>query len=250
MTGQVREGVGTAYKLNEVSMNGDTGAFRIRDILATKGADGKYPARELGASVAGVILKMRWRLYKYVEDADGRGNSISTTEFDNKISDQVIVFPSKDRGIAINMKERYALGMQRVLYVYLPTEHEVVRLFVKATGLSSDKNPNKEKGLFEYVDEFNKTNTMMDEFITTFSGVHREHPQNPRKNHYGMTFTIGRQLTDTEQEKVLTLIQEVHDKTTAAKMPVEAPKPVAENDLDIETESTAVETPNPEDIPF
>jgi hypothetical protein len=64
-----------------------------------------------------------------------------------------------------------------------------------------------------------------------------------------MTFSAGRQLSESELEKVAGMIDEVHEKTTGAKMPVEAPKAVSEDDVELESDETKVE-PNPDEIPF
>ena len=153
MTGQHAGERTPTYKLNEVTMSGDDGSFRMRQVLSEKGEDGRYPTKDLGKELNGVILKMRWRFFRFEEETQ----SLSSTEYDNKNTDQITVFPSKEKGLAFAMKEKYGLSTQRVVYLYMPSEKQVVRLIVKASALSGDKNPNKEMGLFEYIDDLNST---------------------------------------------------------------------------------------------
>jgi hypothetical protein len=228
-----------AYKLNEIKFNGDTGEYVLRKVLSEKGEDGKYPTQELGKTIRGVILKMRWRLAKYEENKP----SILTSEYDSKSKDTVVVFGSGEKGNAAAIKERYALSSQRVLYIYIPGKNEIMRLIVKASALSGDKNPNKEMGLFEYVDSFNQENDFMHEYVTVFSGVKREDP-NPRKNYFAMTFATGDHLAPEQIEKIVGLVKEVHEKTTGSAFAENYdPKPET---VDLATE----EGINVDDIPF
>lgn len=93
------------YKLNEVTMSGDTGEFIFKDILSGKGEDGKYKQRVLGNELEVVFLKLRWKLTKY-EEVNGSGTFTSSTEYDDKHTDTVTIFPNKDKGLAINMKDK------------------------------------------------------------------------------------------------------------------------------------------------
>ena len=63
---------------------------------------------------------------------------------------------------------------QRVLHTYVPGLNQTVRIIVKASGLSADKNPNAEFGLFEYMDSFNNEGTYLHEYLTEFTPVWRE----------------------------------------------------------------------------
>ena len=210
MSGQESGEKTVFYKLNEVTMSGDDGKFRLREVLAEKNADGKYNIEDLGETIDGVILKMRWKLSRYDEPNKTFYNS---TEYDSKWTDEVMVFPPRDRGSVEGMKEKHKLATQRVLYFYMPKKKQIVRLIVKASALSSEKNPKGEVGLFDYIDEFNETDTLVSDFITTAGSVYRENLENKRKNHYAMHFKNGRPLTDSEKEKVEAMMIEVSEKT-------------------------------------
>ena len=163
-TGQTSERI-PAYKLNEVRMNGDDGTFSLVELLSPKNADtGKIQFSEARSAVDGVILKMRWKLSKFKEGEP----SLNTSKYDNKSKDKVVLFGTNERGIAQNIKERFALTTQRVLYVYMPKQGEVVRLIVKPSGFSR-KNPNDPAGLFDFQNDHEKASTYIHKFWTTFS---------------------------------------------------------------------------------
>jgi hypothetical protein len=252
LTGQAGTGDRVpAFKLNEIKMSGDTGEFSLREILGTKGEDGRYPVKELGKVVRGVILKMRWRLTRYEEQSDGKGGKTSTTwmtsEFDNKSADKVVLFNNNEKGIAADIKVKHALGSQRVLYVYVPGLNQTVRLVVKASGLSGDKNPNSELGLFEYVDSFDMpAREYLHEYLTEFTGVYREDKTNPRKSYWAMTFKRGKEIETENKVKIIDMIKEVHEKVGTKFADTYTP-PVAAEGIEYPQQDDAI---NPDDIPF
>ena len=165
MTGQAGgASAGQAYKLKEARLNGDKGEFAMVDLTVEK-VDGKYPSSTLGKSFEGVVIKRRWRLFKYEElpDKDGRKKAhvTATSEYDIKnkgpfddqaLVDTVVVFGTKEVGRAGDIKEQYGLSTQCVLYVYVPGLKEVVRVIVKPSALKGEGNPGGEFGLFDYQD--------------------------------------------------------------------------------------------------
>src|SRR3990167_1118946 len=215
----MNQGGGTGvWKLNKVEMSGDTGKCRLVDLATEREKGTKANIEELDDTLQGVILKMRWHLTRYEESG-----SLSSTEYDDKWKDQVTVYPMKDKGSVETMKAKYKLSTNRIIYFYVPAKKEIVRLVVKASGLSGDKNPNKELGLFEYIDEFAQTESLPCDFITICKGIFREGTnadgsKNKRKDHYAMSFSTGRQLTETEMEKIQTLMVEVNEKVHAPKV--------------------------------
>jgi hypothetical protein len=228
-----------AYKLNEVKMSGDTGEFTLREILGDKGEDNRYPVVELGKEVKGVILKRRWRLYRYEEKA-GIVTTYLTSEYDFKTKDEVIEFHTKERGIAGEVKERLGLGTQCVLYVYLPGRKEIVRVIVKASALSGERNPEGVLGLFDYLDGFDfNAGELPCDYTTIFGSTFREDEKNKRKSYYATTFSRGEAVKEENREKVREMIEEVHGKTG---QPAPA---VSEEKIEY-----PVEDINPDDIPF
>lgn len=245
----------TVYKLNKITMSGDDGKFSLSDLLSEREKGAKVNKHDMGSELDGVILKMRWQLSRYDEPSTTFYNS---TEYDDKWKDEVTVYPNKEKGSVEGMKSKHKLSTQRVIYFYVPSQKEIVRLIVKASALTGKgKNPNDELGLFEYLNEYQETETLPCQFITYCTGVFRagkneDGSPNKRKDHYAMTFKSGRQLTDSEFEKVEAMIDDVDSKT--------ASKPVTDNETQEETDE-AVESLgeainastndiNPDDIPF
>lgn len=239
MSGQAREQGVAAYKLNEIKMSGDSGEFSLREILGEKNAEGHYPTLELGKQVSGVILKMRWRLFRYEENKQ----SLMTSEYDFKNKDTVVVFGSGEKGVAAEMKEKYQLGTQRVLYVYFPGRKEVCRVIVKSSALTGEKNTDGSMGLFEYVDSFDMgKDEYLHNYQTVFKGTYREDPKNPRKSYWAMTFSRGPEVATENKDKIGEMIQEVHKRLGVNfAEEYEAPK---------EEIAYPSDEPNPDDIPW
>lgn len=200
------------YKLNEVSMSGDDGHFNVRKVAEDKGEDGKYKKEDWGKTLQGVVLKMRWRYGKYDESA-GMGTYYSSSEFDKKDTDEVTIYPTKEKGVAYAMKEKYQLQTQRVVYFYVPKYEQIVRLVVKASALTGDKNPSGEMGLFDIEAALRESGKLLCDVVVECSGVYREDKQNKRKSYYAMSFGIARDLKDSEGEKVATMMLDVQKKT-------------------------------------
>lgn len=232
------------YKLNEVSMSGDDGHFNVRKVAEDKGEDGKYKKEDWGETLQGVILKMRWRYAKYEEQAD-MGTFYTSTEFDKKDTDQVTIYPSKEKGVAYAMKEKYALKTQRVLYFYVPKYEQIVRLVVKASALTGDKNPEKEMGLFDLEGLLRDEGKFLCDVVVECKGVYREDKQNKRKSYWAMSFTVARDLKENEGEKVATMMLDVQGKTGTKPAPVEE----YPNEHVMGDEQNPGDI-NPDDIPF
>lgn len=220
------------YKLNKVQMSGDSGEFRMSDIVSERERGQKPNVKELGKELNGVILKMRWALSKYDEP---NNTYYSSTEYDDKWKNQITVFPPKETGSVESLKAKFGLATQRIVYMYLPSEKQIVRLIVKSSALSGDKNPNGELGLFEYIDEYIETETLPCENITTCFGVFREGKnqdgsKNKRKDHYAMAFKAGRKLSDSEFEKVQKMLMEVAEKTNTQAPILEPEKELDESE--------------------
>lgn len=239
-----------AYKLNEVKMSGDTGIFTLREILSEKGEDGKYPTVEIGKAFAGVILKKRWRLFRYEEKPDGKGGQFVTTymtsEYDLKNKDAVVLFNNGEKGVAAEIKAKYNLGTQCVLYVYLPGRKETVRVVVKSSALGSERNPEDALGLFDYLDSFNiDAGEFPCDYQTQFSGVYREDEKNKRKSYWAMTFKRGAEVSEENRAKVRDMIEEVHKKVGVSFADSYTAPTASEDHIEYPTEDI-----NPDDIPF
>lgn len=236
---------GVFYKLNKVTMSGDDGSFTHTDLLSKREKGEKPNKKDLGKKINGIILKMRWVLELW----DERGKTYySSTEYDDKWTDQVTVYPPKEKGSVEDMKAKYSLKTLRVLYVFLPESKEIVRLMVKASALSGkDKNENGELGLFEYIAELTNDDLLPCHVITTFQGTFRngkneDGTPNKRKDHYAMYFTRGAVLDETRQTKIYEMMEDVDVKTKT--------KPATAIEEPIETEDSYDETDNPSSPSF
>lgn len=249
MLGQ-NESQGQAFlKLNEVQMSGDDGHFNLREILTRKEGE-KAEKTDLGKELRGVILRMRWKLSKYKEDASG-GTFISSTEYDDKNQDEVMIFPSKEKGNVVAMKEKFALATQRVIYFYIPERDETVRFVVKSSAMTNENNP-KDKagtptgmGLFEYQALLQSDDLLLNEVITVAKGIYREDPNgNKRKNYWATTFEKGDMVED--YEKMSTLTEEIYAKTSSISTHIAN----LEKEEDSYTPNTKTPDINPDDVPF
>ncbi len=210
----MNQGEGKAfYKLNKVQMSGDDGTFKLVDLMSEREKGARPNSEELGKSIEGVILKMRWQLSRFEESG-----SYNSTEYDNKWEDEVTIYPNKEKGTVEAMKAKYNLSTQRVVYFYLASKKEIVRLIVKSSAFSKEKNPNGELGLWDYIAEFGE-DLLACEFMTICTGVARkgtnkDGSENKRKNHVAMSFKRGAQLTEVQFAKIQELMEEVQEKTT------------------------------------
>jgi hypothetical protein len=177
-------------------------------------------------------------LFRY-EEKNGIVKTYLTSEYDSKMKDEVIEFTTKDRGIAGEIKERMALGTQCVLYVYLPSRKETVRVIIKASALSSELNPEGVMGLFDYFNSFNMEEELPCEYTTIFGSTFREDGKNRRKTYYATTFKRGDRVKDENMSTVYEKLEEVDAKTG---QPAPA---VSEDKIEYPEEDI-----NPDDIPF
>lgn len=235
------------YKLNEVAMSGDTGEFIFKDILSGKGEDGKYAQRVIGNTLEVVFLKLRWKLNKY-EEVNGTGTFTSTTEYDDKNLDTVTVFPSKEKGLAINMKDKYKLKTLRIAYCYVPVLKQVVRLTIKASALTGDENDGEEMGLFDYQKFLENEKQHVYTVVTQLDSVTRNKGDR-RKEYKAMTFALGEVLAPEKFDKIRVLMHEVHEKVTTVQP--DKKDEVAEVKSEVKTDVDYPEDEiNPDDIPF
>lgn len=258
MLGMNEQTGGAIYKLDKVTMSGDDGQFKLTDLTTEREKGAKPRIEALGATVEGVILKMRWALSRWDEPS---ATFYSSTEYDDKWKDTVTVYPTKDKGSVETMKEKYKLSTQRIIYFYLTEQKRIVRLVVKASALSGkDKNPNGELGLFEYLNEFAEEESLPCEFITICTGVARagtnaDGSPNKRKDHVAMSFSKGKALTEQQFAKIQDYMIDVNEKTHAVTDDTRSTAEEGETADDVgEPLDNVLDEPkdaiNPDDIPF
>lgn len=273
MTNDLRNKIGQGNQervepliLNEIRLNGETGNLTLVDLLGGKkdkegnpDEKGKFIERGVKAPIRGVIIKMRWKMQKWDNKLE---KYITTSEFDNKNTDEVVVFGSKERGLAVDIKAKYDLPSIRVLYVYSPVQKQTFRIPVKASALTGDKNPNGEKGLFDYESELTKKNLDICFVYTKFDIVHREKniEKKIKQSHYTYSFSEDGAVPIEEHGTILEQVNSTWEKTTGqaknfAKTYAEAGKSEPDyNEEDYHTPANDIQYPtqeiDPNDIPF
>lgn len=187
------------YPLNQIEFNGQKGVFVERMLLGEKGSDGKYVKKEIGNSVQCVFLKHRRILAQYVKD----GNSLNTNEHKGK-DDYVFLSGANEKGIASNLREKYQkLRVKQIVYAYVPSLGEVVRVIIKGKSLfSEDKN---RFGYYDYISSFEKG----DHPWMYFTDLKPVQLQGDLGSYYAIELIKGERLTDGQMEKVAGLIEEV-----------------------------------------
>ena len=140
-----------------------------------------------------------------------------SSEYDLKMQDTVVLFGSNEKGIPGELKEKYKLGTQCVLYVYVPGAKELVRVIVEASALSGDKNPNGEMGLFECYDSFKLADgELLLDYLTEFGSVYREDTQNKRKSYWAMTFA-RKKIEPENREKMIEMLKDIREDRQAIR---------------------------------
>lgn len=234
------------YQLNQIEFNGQKGTFVERMLLGEKSGDGKYEKRDLGQEVKCVFLKHRRVLSQYVKD----GKSLNTNEHKGK-DDYVFLSGANEKGIASNLREKYQkLRVKQIVYAYVPSLGEVVRIVIKGKSLfSEDKN---RFGYYDYVSSFEKG----DHAWMYWTELKPVQMQGELGSYYAMELVKGEKLTDGQMEKIAGLIEEVTVKMDVveeyykAKAPQELAKAVEQEDEEIDDGSTSDESINIADIPF
>lgn len=234
------------YKLNEVTMSGDTGEFFLKDILKGKDDNGKYTITSLGKTLDVVFIKLRWKLNKY-EEVGGFKTFSSSTEYDDKHTDTVTIYPTKESGLAVAMKEKYMMKTVRIIYCYVPTLKQVVRLTVKSSALTGDENKDGAFGLFEYQSDLTHKKQHVYTVTTRLNSVVRNEGDR-RKEYRAMVFSMSNVLSTEQFEKIRALIYEVNErigtkKTEPVKQETQEPEVVKGYDYPEEEFS-------PDDITF
>ena len=245
-------------RYSEVTFNGSKGEFYYRDKESEKDeTTGKFPKENLGKEIGLVFLKVRRILQaKYKPNTQ----SLRTSEHNVK-GDTVILYEGKDRkGIVLadgELAKGRGLYTNQIVYCYLPVKKEVVRLIVKGASLGSDKTAKGVLKFYDYMQSF-KEDDHLHNFVTKLVPVGEEGPQG---TYYAIDFQRGEKLDETKQEKVISLIKEVHESITKndAAMNLNAPNVSLDTLPEIQTDDgyddeEGIKYPeeeiNPEDIPF
>lgn len=191
-------------KLNEIRLNGESGVFIYKDVLAgMKEVDGKksYEEREIGTQVSLVMLKIRRRLAAYRDEQKG----LQTNEHNTK-NDYLTLYgePKIQNGNNDELRTKYPeLRTQQIIYALY--EGELVRVIVKGSALGSK---NKAKGtltFYDYVQIFKQMPGGKEHFYNyeTILLPVAEKGKGSKK-YFALTFKVGTKLTEEEMADVET----------------------------------------------
>lgn len=236
------------YRLNEVRINGNTGQFYVKMITEEKGEDGKYKKVPLtspdGLNV--IFLKHRRVLAQFRKNEP----SLQTNEHNHK-DDYVMLFGANEKGRASDLRQKYqGLRTQQIVYAFVPTLNQIVKLVVKGSSLGSEAKQKDVLGYYEYLGTFGKDEHSW-QYMTVLKPVKES---STMADYYAIEFIRGEVLSDDRIEKVATMIEEVHNhikdldayynQKTAQQIVTDVAPPEATADDYPEEEI------NPEDIPF
>lgn len=188
--------------LNEIRINGNTGKFLYKDILAGRKKDDsdkdKYGEKEIGDSVDLVFLKIRRKMSEYKKG----GNSLNTNEHNHK-GDFITLFGAEggvQRGIASDLRDVYQ-GLRTVQVVYALYKDELVRLIVRGSSLGSDAKPEDVMDFYKYISSFKK-DSKEDHFYEYVTKLVATSEDGEQGTYYSMTFLQGDKLDADAMKKV------------------------------------------------
>jgi hypothetical protein len=261
-----------AIKLNKIQFNGQTGTFVKTCLLedkVTENGEERFKTIDLGKELKVVFLKHRRVLTQYI-----KGKPSPTTNEHNSKDDYVTLFTGKEKesGKASILREKYpGLRTVQVVYAYVPSLKETVKLSIKGASLSSEVKAKDVPTYYSYLASFKNEHSW--QFITELSPVAEKGPMG---TYFCINFKKGEKLTEEQINKAVEIIKDIHEKITAQDEYAlsKIPKDVFEQEVNSEiarvdkyrkdvAEQTkkneanpvpVVEYPedeiNPEDIPF
>lgn len=174
-----------------ISLHGQTGKDISGHFLKSTGKDekGKTQYEDLGASIQGVIIRVR----KSCQTKMDAKRSLYTYEFDNK-NEELELFErgSKqpiDKGNYYQLSASYPeLKFGQVLYLFLSTEEKVYKLGVGGGSLNN---------LWTYLKVFSDKKETVLRYITNFSSQEAMNPQN--FPYMQMTFATAGETPDWQK---------------------------------------------------
>lgn len=235
------------YPLNTLALNGKTGTFVLRDILAGKQPDNRYGKINLGTDTMEVVfIKIRRKLSQFRKNE----RSLETNEHNTK-DDTVFLFGANKKGIASDLREEYTgLRTQQIVYAILKRKDqskEIVRFVVKGSSLA-DADDKKTTGFYSYLASF-KNGEHVHQYATVIKGVRLE---GELGEYFAISFERGNKLNEEDLAFVEKSVMDVHTKLVEIDAYYNQ-----KNGADIAKEVTPPsndEYPedeiNPEDIPF
>lgn len=239
----------SAKKNSEV----DAGNFKYTDLLSPREDGERAKVESLGSEIEIVFLKIKRDMFAYRK---GEKN-LQTSEHDNK-EDVVALFgePEIIRGKASELREQFQdLKVRQIIYAYLPSRQEVVKVYIKGTALYADDG---RTAFYNYLQSF-ADNEHSHEFRTILKAV-----EVPNEDYWTIEFSKGEKLAGEQLAKIEGLIVDIHTKMKARddffassnkdKEKVEGVDSKGDSlptiEIDENQDEDVGQGINPEDIPF
>ena len=189
------------YSPPMIRLHGKDGVFQ----KITKDSNGETQTEDLPKTIEGTTLRFRRTLTRFVSEKGELKESYFTSEH-NSSKDEITVFIRNkegetkliDSGNAKAMKEKHNLKMVQIIYFLMGDE--VYKLNIKGSSLSA---------LFDFRIEAKKTEKHFHELLLEIGMTKMT---SPLGDYYAMAFSIKKELTGKEIEKVAEKIKEVSDK--------------------------------------
>jgi hypothetical protein len=236
------------YDLDTLTLHGEEGGFSLTRNTQPRGADGKVVKEKIKAPLEFVLLRMRYRLSRYVEN----GDSYNSTEYDKK-TENIVLFQGKMswKGTAAELKETHRLTTVTVVYCWVPALQQVVKLNIK--GLSyggAEYYPKDKLGWFDFLKKFQDNKLKVHEHLLRADEITVQKKANTF--YYALSFSKVRKMTDDEVVEVEARILEVAEKIDSMKSSTQSRD--ASKDKGSVTGLSIDDKPNdeinPDDIPF
>ncbi len=202
--------------LNEISINGQTGIYRMRNVLGglkevTKGkiVIRKYEEKDLGSKIDLVFLRIRRRLVHF-----RKGDKPLITSEHNYKGDFITLWgDAVEKGIADTLRaEHPELRTQQIVYALY--NGELVRLIVKGSSLGSQSKAENIPTFYDYISSFkedkkgNKVDEHFYQYKTLLTSSEEMSDLGP---YFTINFNKGEKLSEEEMDKVAEVMKRVHN---------------------------------------
>lgn len=247
--------------LNEITINGKTGNYRMRNVIGglkevTKGKQTvrKYEEKDLGSKIELVFLKIRRRLSHYKKGE----RSLMTSEHNYKGDFVTLWGDTVEKGTAEELRTAHPeLRTQQIVYAIY--NKELVRVIVKGSSLGSQDKAENVPTFYDYISSFkkdkdgNKIDEHFYQYNTVLTSIEESSDLGP---YFAINFNRGEKLSEEMMDIVEQDMKRVHNYCLAvdeyyskAQAKDEVAKGVIEEALDVidyGSDEPSFEEPKPE----
>lgn len=251
--------IAPVLKLNEIRINGQTGQFMYKDILAGRNEEtDKFKEEAIGTSISLVFLKIRRRLVQYRKD-----KKLLITQEHNSRFDTLTLW-GDDEGVIVGpndeIRKRFeGLKTQQIVYALYTSkagEKELVRFIVKGSSLGSRVKTEETPSFYDYISSF-KEDGKDEHFYEFKTKVYTVEEEGQLGKYYAASFEKGDKLTEGELEDVITFMTKAYDFCVSTdefykskKIEEQLSEVGKQEQSDIDTIEYPTDDIDPQDIPF